>query len=72
MKWNLHLPHVHAIHLHPVHWIAQHPVVLALLIAGLVAAAIIGLARMTGTGINIRTLEPSPGSPIMYPYGGAY
>jgi hypothetical protein len=68
MHWMKH-SHEHAMHLHPLHWIAGHPVVLALLIAGAIAAAIVGLAQMTNTGINIP--DHSPGIPTMYPYGAA-
>lgn len=81
MKWHLsdmhwtqrmHLPRVHAVHLHPVHWFATHPIVLALLIAGLIAATIIGLAQLTDRGIRIDTLDHGYGLPVMYPYSGAY
>jgi len=80
MKWNpsemhwmhhMHMPHVHAIHLHPVHWLGTHPLVLALLIAGLIAVAAIGLAKMANTGVRMETLKPFD-YPAAYPYGPAY
>lgn len=80
MKWNpsemhwmhrMHMPHARAIHLHPVHWLGQHPLVLALVIAGLIAVAIIGLASMANIGIQIDTLRPFD-YPAMYPNGSTF
>lgn len=59
--------HVDTIHLHPIRWLTEHPLVLALLIVGLIAAAIIALASRIDTGIRIDTLRPLD-YPAMYPY----
>jgi hypothetical protein len=61
------LPHARAAHLHPAHWLAEHPIVVALVSAGLLAAATVCLARLISTGIRPDMLDPGLRGSIWQP-----
>lgn len=71
MHW-MHHSDGHTMHLHPAQWFSDHPIILALVIAGLVTVAVVGLARLSSGESRIDTLDRGFDMPAMNPYGGAY